>query len=508
MYSILLVDDEKTIREYLPIAIPFEEYGFKVTGTARNGQEALDKLSAIKPDLILLDIRMPVVDGLQFLEILRQGEFSDTLVIVLSGYKDFEYAKEAMKYGVKFYLNKPVDEEEIIPLLKEVHKELDRYNEEKSFELLRKHINVLNDLYNGVDENEEVLRGYTLMTCVPLPRSQDFKCDRPYLLMQQCLSKAIGGFENYLFRTDNSQITLMLPYTVFEPFSNSKELFADNLLGVFDEHKINCSLLFDSYIFEHRENTFKEDFTNHMNRMLTELFFSSAKFIEYNPSQFKISEKLCFESRYMDEIKQYFSLCNEDELLKVIEKLVAEIQRIHLDIYHVKEISYRIYYIFRDELLSADAQDQITTIPDFPELLDYPYFILFDQWKELLFSLIHTSLDVIKYRCKMAKLGISREVIDYVQMHYKEQITLKQIANKFFVNATYLGRAFRKATGMNFNQYVNQLRITEAKKLLLHTDKLIYEIASEVGYSESKYFIVKFTEEVGKSPKEYRNQIV
>lgn len=240
MYSILLVDDEKTIREYLPIAIPFEEYGFKVTGTARNGQEALDKLSAIKPDLILLDIRMPVVDGLQFLEILRQGEFSDTLVIVLSGYKDFEYAKEAMKYGVKFYLNKPVDEEEIIPLLKEVHKELDRYNEEKSFELLRKHINVLNDLYNGVDENEEVLRGYTLMTCVPLPRSQDFKCDRPYLLMQQCLSKAIGGFENYLFRTDNSQITLMLPYTVFEPFSNSKELFADNLLGVFDEHKINC----------------------------------------------------------------------------------------------------------------------------------------------------------------------------------------------------------------------------------------------------------------------------
>jgi two-component system response regulator YesN len=300
----------------------------------------------------------------------------------------------------------------------------------------------------------------------------------------------------------------MLPHRVFEPFSNSKELFADNLLGVLGEHEINCSLLFDSYIFEHRENTFKEDFTNHMNRMLTELFFSSAKFIEYNPSRFKISEKLCFESRYMDEIKQYFSLCNEDELLKVVEKLVAEIQRIHLEICRIKEISQRIYYILCDELTGSDEQDQAITIPDFSASLEYPYFISFNQWKELLFSLIHTSLDVIKYRCKMAKLGISREVIDYVQMHYKEQITLKQIADKFFVNATYLGRAFRKATGMNFNQYVNQLRITEAKKLLLHTDKLIYEIASEVGYSESKYFIVKFTEEVGKSPKEYRNQIV
>lgn len=104
-------------------------------------------------------------------------------------------------------------------------------------------------------------------------------------------------------------------------------------------------------------------------------------------------------------------------------------------------------------------------------------------------------------------MGISREVIEYVHQHYMEQINLKEIADKFFVNATYLGRAFQKATGVNFKQYVNSIRIAEAKNLLLHTDKRIYEIAEAVGYSESKYFVVKFTQETGISPTEYRKHV-
>lgn len=117
MYSVLLVDDEKSIREHLTKAIPFEKYGFTIRNTAQNGKEALEKLSATSPDLILLDVRMPVMDGLEFLKLLRQSEYANTQVIVLSGYNEFEYAKEAMKYGVKAYLNKPVDEDEMIPLL-------------------------------------------------------------------------------------------------------------------------------------------------------------------------------------------------------------------------------------------------------------------------------------------------------------------------------------------------------------------------------------------------------
>ncbi|HBF35866.1 MAG TPA: hypothetical protein DDW50_00920, partial [Firmicutes bacterium] len=166
MYSILLIDDEKTIREYLPKAIPFEEYGFRVKDTAMNGQEAVDKLPMVKPDLIFLDVRMPMMDGLQFLNILRQGEFSDTLVVMLSGYSDFAYAKAAMKYGVQAYLNKPVDEDEIIPLLEKMRNKLDEYNNQMNLGLVRKHVNMLKNLYNGAAVDRQIFCDYTLMTCV------------------------------------------------------------------------------------------------------------------------------------------------------------------------------------------------------------------------------------------------------------------------------------------------------------------------------------------------------
>jgi len=251
MYSILLVDDEKSIRENLPKAIPFEEHGFTVKGTATNGKQAMEKLPSICPDLILLDVRMPVMNGLEFLKLLRDSEYSNINVAMLSGYNEFEYAKEAMKYGVRAYISKPVDEEEIVPFLDKLCKELDNSQNERD------------------------------------------RCD-PREMIEQ---------------TDN---------------------------------------------------------------------------------------------------------------------------------------------------ISAS--------------------------------------------------GVCAEAIEYIRLHYSEQINLKKVAKKFFVNASYLGRTFQKTVGVSFNEYVNQLRIDEAKRLLLQTDKLIYEIASQVGFLESSYFVVKFTQEVGKSPTEYRNE--
>lgn len=507
MYSILLVDDEKAIREYLPKAIPFEEYGFKVMDTAMNGQEALDKLPVVKPDLILLDVQMPIMDGLQFLNQLRQGEFSETVVVMLSSYSDFSYAKEAMKYGVKAYLNKPIDEDEIIPLLKEVHNKLDEYNDKMRLGLIRKQVNKLNNLYNGAAVDRKVFCDYTLMTCVLLQGSQDSEDKKPHVMMMECLSMVLDVAEDYLFHANSSQYTFLLPNKILEPFNNNKKSFGNFLLEVLKKKKIDCSILFDSFIFEQNENSFKEDYSDHMNRMLTELFFSPKEYIEYKPGKSESSEKLCFGCKQLEEIKQHFLSRDKAELMKAVEKLVEEIQKIHLELQQIQQMAYRIYYILIDGLEISNIENGGEAILPRPEWFDYPYFISFIKWKEMVFSLVQDGMDFIERRCKMVKLGISREVIEYVHQHYMEQINLKEIADKFFVNATYLGRAFQKATGVNFKQYVNNIRIEESKKLLLHTNKRIYEIAEAVGYSESKYFVVKFTQETGISPKEYRNRI-
>lgn len=508
MYSILLVDDEKTIREYLPKAIPFEDHGFVVKDTAVNGKEALDKLVTVKPDLVLLDVKMPVMGGLQFLKMLRQSEYSNTLVVMLSGFSDFEYAKEAMKYGVKDYLTKPVDEDEIIPLLKSMQKELDENSDRKSQDLFRKHINALNNLYNGASIERELLKDYTLMTCVLLPGSNDLNDNNPHVVLGECLKTVMGSLETCLFRTKSSRYTFLLPPKILKQPDNSKKDFSDHLASIFKKHNINCTLMFDSYIFNNTEKTFREDFSNHMYSMLTELFFSPIGFIDYNPEQFKSGVEICLEGKYLEDLRENLISLNRQGVTNVIDKLINDVEKIHLGIHYVQEITYRIYYLILDQINSSENQNHgEAAIISRPEWLDLPYFISFNKWKDLLSAMVTNGIAFIERRCKLANMGISRDVIQYIHLNYMEQISIKKVADKFFVNAAYLGRVFQKATGVNFKQYVNHLRIAEAKRLLLQTDKLIYEIANEVGYSESCYFITKFTQEAGLSPNEFRNQI-
>ncbi len=508
MYSILLVDDEKTIREYLPKAIPFEENGFVVKDTAVNGEEALEKLPVVKPDLILLDVKMPAMDGLQFLKMLRKSEYSNTLVVMLSGFSEFEYAKEAMKYGVKDYLTKPVDEDVIIPVLQSIHTELDENIDKKSIELVRKKINILNNLYNGAAVERELFKNHTLMTCVLLPCSYDPKDGCPHIILLECLKEVIGDPDSCLFLSKSSQYTFLLTPKIMEPFNNNKKCFSNNLLAILKKRNINCSLIFDSFIFTIEENTFREDFSNHVYSMLTDLFYSQIEYINYNTITYKNSGEICFESKYLEELRQNLSSINREATLRVIDRLTAEIGKTHLGIYYIQEITYRIYYLLLDEISHTDKQNQGEAILARPEWLEQSYFISFKRWKEMLRSMVADGLSFIERRCKMSNLGISKDVIQYVHLHYMEPINVKKVADKFFVNAAYLGRVFQKATGVNFNQYVNQLRISEARRLLIQSDKLIYEIANEVGYAESCYFITKFTQEVGHSPNEYRNQSI
>lgn len=506
MYSILLVDDEKSIREHLPKAIPFEKYGFAVRYAALNGKEALEKLAVVCPDLILLDVRMPVMDGLEFLKLLRQSEYANTQVVILSGYNEFEYAKEAMKYGVKAYLNKPVDEEEILPLLEKVRRELDNYRREKDKSTIRERMMMFNKLYNGGSIARSIFKGYTYMSCVLLQFSSSMESNNLHFIVQECVSRQLGDIENYLFRVKGSQYSFLLPPKILELYDCSKKTLADKLSDELKKHGLDCAFLFDSYVFEHCKDTFREDISNHNYEMLTELFFSGGDFMDYCPNRYKTGRELFLEPKYLEEIKQHIASLDEEKAIQVAEKLMSEVQKERIGIQYVWEISNRIYYLIVDEISKIANIKQDETFLTRPKWIESPCFITFQKWKELQYSLLMEGFEIIEKNCRKENLCVCKEVLEYIHSHYMEQISLKQVADKFFVNAAYLGRIFQKTTGVSFNKYVNRMRISEAKKLLLQTDKLIYEIADQVGFTESSYFIVKFTQEVGKSPTEFRNE--
>ena len=137
----MIVDDETAIREQLPVAFEWAQYGFEVIATAANGKDAIEKTEKYHPDLILLDIRMPVMDGLAFLKWLRESPQRETKVLILTGYSEFEYAITAMRFGAKGYLNKPLDEDEIADYLTRIAEELavekNSMEQEKSSDLAK-----------------------------------------------------------------------------------------------------------------------------------------------------------------------------------------------------------------------------------------------------------------------------------------------------------------------------------------------------------------------------------
>ena len=125
LYRIILVDDEEEVRKSIVRKIGWEEAGFQVAGDAENGEDALEKIEALEPDVVLTDIRMPYMDGLTLAERIRQ-KYPSMKIVIFSGYDDFEYAKQAIKLNVTEYILKPVNVEELTAILKRIKVNLDQ----------------------------------------------------------------------------------------------------------------------------------------------------------------------------------------------------------------------------------------------------------------------------------------------------------------------------------------------------------------------------------------------
>lgn len=439
MYSVMVVDDEKAIRENLARLVPFEEEGFLLCATAVNGEDALQKLKLYAPDLILLDVSMPVLDGIGFLKEMKRGEYQNAEVVILSGYSEFEYARAAMRYGVKAYLTKPVDEDEAVGILREVKAALDARKKRMSQEALKAGVMALRSLYQGKAGSCEKPGGFFLLHCVMLPDDAQGR-EKSSRALGELLREELPEAESGFYRLKGSVYTYLLPDYLLEEYQGSLSLFCRHLLYALKKRNIAAAVLADASPFEGAQGAFRQEFDRRLYGMLMELFYGGGDCIIYEKDAAGDgeAERLCCEEAFLDGLKKGLAELQREETEKWMEVLFGEIGEKRLRLEYLQEIHYRIYYLL---------------------------------------------LDLIR-----------------------EPVTIRQVADLFYVNAAYLGRAFQKAAGVGFKQYVNELRIAEAKRLLRQSDRMIYEIAQEVGFTESKYFIAKFTEAVGESPSEYRKK--
>ena len=510
--KVLIADDEMAIREGLKVIIPWEELGFDIIGEAKNGEEVLSEISEKNPDVVMIDLNMPKVHGIEAIRQAREDGFKGRFII-LSGYSDFSYAQAAIRFGVTDYLTKPVDEDELTKVITRIKGEIEKEeNKAGNISLIKTKARdtVITELITGAMTNEQALKDFDLVA--------------------DCYQ--VVCYETY--HTDRNATTYDL-YELLTAVINSKELEHTEIEGkqVILLKSKDAVRRFDVFIDKYRSRSLEED------SPLDSIFSGYGRVVD-SPEEIKVSfdEAMKLVARrffcpknlhtfgYMNlpELASGDHLVTKEEQEKITDSLAGFISAGNAA--KTMETINRAEKVF---MTSANSEAQIRLLvtdmlismkeklsrayaecgevfPNNAEMIEYVNnrFYLYEIFKYIS-DRSENAIRII--RSKNGASSTISDVVNYIEHNYEGDLTLENVAPLFGYNSVYFGKVFAKATGKSFNSYVNDVRLQVAKKLLTETNLKIYEISEKTGYNDVDYFSKKFRQTMGVSPAEFRKQL-
>jgi two-component system response regulator YesN len=549
MIKVFLVEDEYAIREGIKRSIHWERDGFELVGEAGDGEVALPKIIKSKPDILITDIRMPFMDGLELSRLVK-SEMPDIKIIVLSGYDDFNYAKQAISIGVEEYILKPVSEETLMEELKKVAEIISKEKQEN--EAREKYVHDMEEI--RILEQQKFLHDMI-----------DGK-----LSIQE--SMALGKKLGIEVTAECYSILLMQVFS-----GNSGESDIDAYSGIkediYSRIKENCNDIPNVFLYDQVGDVLcflikadSEEELRDMIRRGTEsirklmkdhmdmlYFMAVGKIVErirdVNISYADASRK--FAERYMIEESAIFDGTekkdkksgkadpvieekaatdkidlNSIDAGKISQKTIlhflkngtiAEVDDFTEEYfssigYEVMESMMLRQYVLVEALLSAAAFMKTVGVEgkELEEILGDTkdptgYASSVDSAREYIQKLLNT---ILEYRNKLSDqkyIEIIDKAKEYIQNNYQnEDMSLQSVALEVNVSSNHFSAIFRKETGETFIDYLTEVRMEKARTLLVCTAMKTSEIGFQVGYRDPHYFSYIFKKTQGMSPKEYR----
>ncbi len=498
---ILIVEDEVKIREGISNLIT-KHTSHTVVGEAKNGSEGMNLIIRYRPDLVMTDIRMPDMDGLQMLMKLQEMGVNQH-VVILSGYSEFEYAKKAIQLGVDDYLLKPIGVEEVIQIL-------DR-------------------ITNCIAKEEESQKGKpeTLLRNILLCDEQERLHSYSQLKEMCCLDPSVtySVFLGYLGNSSleyKNQCTDIIreiedkyePISIYSVPMESHQQIIYLIAGTLSWDKVKHT--FERKLaFMEKDNTgiwtgtwftdindFHTVIKMLQNQLKYGLVLGNRQLLTQTLVESFRSDTYVYPSNI--ELKLKTAICNgtESQVLTYADEFVDYFRKNRYAPSNVKHgyskmITFLInmYYEIDIKLYEqVQSKNSVINVND--------SFLLSEL--ETLFKDTITPYLNGKEKKEDIRNYTIRRAINYIREHYQEGITMEEVARKLEITPEYLSTLFNKEMKMTFSAFLKQFRISHAKRLLKGSDLKIYEIAQQVGYSDSKYFIRVFKEEQGISPGEYR----
>lgn len=511
MYRVLLADDEKLDLDGMLAFIPWKELGLEVVKAVTNGFDACEVLASEAVDILVTDVRMPNMTGLDLAR--RALEMNEAIrIIFVSGYQDFSYVKQALSLNVVNYVLKPMDDQELVDTLIKVRETLDQERERQetygSMEPIVKNQYLLQLLEGSIDdqafsvlnteyglerfewpgrvavveldsrpaEPEEGLSGtkdrleQVIEACLHLGAVHICKMNgtRAALLLERTCQQHLPGRLMEHMRTH-------WPFTVTVGLGGQ----ADSVSGL------------------------SRSWRQAVESVDLKMFYGKGRVIGYNelrPGQKE--DALQLDAR----LEALFLAMSNYELVQIHDELAGlfEVARSLRSTFSLR--NYSLYILMRlDQYLQRTNENVFQLLG--MELENYDIIERFETIADIhrwLRRRVYEISETLHSNRQKKNWRLIQQLIGYLREHTAENITLRKLAEQFSISPNYLGVIFKEETGHNFSEYFIQLRMEQAGELLKTTQMKVYEIADRVGYRHLPYFSRQFKETYGMTPLEYR----
>lgn len=499
MHKVFLVDDEPFIIEGLYDAIDWSRFGIEIVGCAENGQQALDKMQHLPVDILITDISMPIMTGLELIANARKIK-PELRVIILSGFDDFAYLKEAMQLGIENYLLKPIN-------LKELEETLDgtihKINASRAKYALDQHdisilkSNILQRWLTGRIEPDILAERAALL---------DLQLDQPYILvsvlraqstkLEQVLIRLVEQEAQVMYFVDDDGDFVVI-FTMADPILEKAR--AIRLLQQVREqcYGEEISISLGSVGSIEQNNT--ESYRHAKEAQEYFLVLNQPSYVDYVDIQERKDEASKSFSLHWPDYAKGIGAKDKHMLFDTIDRDFGRLRDTPgISPGVLQSIAVELIIRFKIEL----SDIHYSAAPDFVKNT-ISHIMQSAMIDDLIQAVKHGVGGLTDALYDDTKSPVIQQTLNHIHECYDEDLSLKVLANQFHIHPAYLGHLFHKETGDTFTEYINRYRIEKAKELLRNTPLKVQEIAREVGYWETGYFYKQFKKYVGLSPRDY-----
>lgn len=528
MMKVIIADDEIQIRKGLRMKVDWDEEGFQIVGEASNGKEALELIQKMEIDVVITDMRMPIMDGNELANRCHQ-EFPNVKVIVLSGYSDFEYVRGSMKEGVRDYLLKPVAPDELVETLRKIRKEI---QEEKKTQVETAQMRQL-----VLTQMQEVQEQYLLHLVKEEWLQLNLVIERLRQLQLEDLVKRNAAVQFVTVEIRENKGNPNRLKELWFPFQMVCKEIAKEHPGTYSfydpsyANMVHFLQLAESQQINQTSNFIKKIQHNVKSLLHLEtvigigdvviglLNFKTgyiSSLLAWSQSQLG-SQSQVIEGIMMKEEGVVFSPEMERKLTNAIENANLEAFKGHIkavlcgeenqSILSFSFAANRLLFLLGSIVRKYDIEtkDIQTAIWNYQQRI----WELNAQSKVMEHLLQLAQLIIEKVR--LARFSNGKLIIDsvkkYLNQHYASEISLTLLSELFHINGAYLSELFKNYAGQNFSDYLVNVRMEKAKQFLRDKELKIIDVANLVGFSSPGYFSTVFKKHFGQTPVEFRNSL-